>query len=242
MERTLVLIKPDAVQRGLVGRILDRFEQRGLSIRAAKLLDGRPELAERHYAEHARSRSSASSSSSSRPPRRWRSCWRARARSPSCARRWGRRTRRALRPAPFRGDFALVDAGQPRPRLGLAGVGRARDRALVRRPMSSSDGLTEHARRNRAAWDADAANWVQPGERAWAEHEPSWGIWGIPESRAWRAARRRREGRDRARLRHRLLVGVARAPRRPRGRARQLRAPARDRSARFRASTASSSR
>jgi SAM-dependent methyltransferase len=48
--------------------------------------------------------------------------------------------------------------------------------------MSSPDDLTEHARRNRAAWDADAANWVRPGERAWAEAEPSWGIWGIPES------------------------------------------------------------
>jgi nucleoside-diphosphate kinase len=52
VERTLVLIKPDAVQRGLVGRILDRFEQRGLSIRAAKLLTVDRELAERHYAEH----------------------------------------------------------------------------------------------------------------------------------------------------------------------------------------------
>ena len=51
-ERTLVLIKPDAVQRGLVGRILDRFEQRGLSIRAAKLLTVDRELAGRHYAEH----------------------------------------------------------------------------------------------------------------------------------------------------------------------------------------------
>ena len=52
MERTLVLIKPDAVQRGLVGRILDRFEQRGLSIRAAKLLTVDRDLAGRHYAEH----------------------------------------------------------------------------------------------------------------------------------------------------------------------------------------------
>jgi nucleoside-diphosphate kinase len=53
VERTLVLIKPDAVQRGLVGRILDRFEQRGLSIRAAKLLTVDRELAQRHYDEHA---------------------------------------------------------------------------------------------------------------------------------------------------------------------------------------------
>jgi nucleoside-diphosphate kinase len=52
VERTLVLIKPDAVERRLAGRILDRFEQRGLTIRAAKLLRVDRELAERHYAEH----------------------------------------------------------------------------------------------------------------------------------------------------------------------------------------------
>ena len=51
-ERTLVLIKPDAVQRGLAGEILSRFERRGLDIRAAKLLRVDRELAERHYAEH----------------------------------------------------------------------------------------------------------------------------------------------------------------------------------------------
>jgi nucleoside-diphosphate kinase len=51
-ERTLVLIKPDAVERKLAGRILDRFEQRGLVVRGAKLVRvGRP-LAEEHYAEH----------------------------------------------------------------------------------------------------------------------------------------------------------------------------------------------
>jgi SAM-dependent methyltransferase len=48
--------------------------------------------------------------------------------------------------------------------------------------MSSSEELTEHARRNRASWDADAPNWVDLGERAWASEEPNWGIWGISES------------------------------------------------------------
>jgi SAM-dependent methyltransferase len=47
--------------------------------------------------------------------------------------------------------------------------------------VSSSDRLTEHAARNRAAWDADAASWIAPGERNWASDEPSWGIWGLPE-------------------------------------------------------------
>jgi nucleoside-diphosphate kinase len=52
-ERTLVLIKPDAVQRRLAGEILARFEGRGLEIKAARLLTVDRDLAERHYAEHA---------------------------------------------------------------------------------------------------------------------------------------------------------------------------------------------
>ena len=51
-ERTLVLIKPDAVQRKLAGEILARFEQRGLELTAAKLLRVDRALAEQHYAEH----------------------------------------------------------------------------------------------------------------------------------------------------------------------------------------------
>ena len=52
-ERTLVLIKPDAVQRHLAGEILARFERRGLEIRDARLLTVDRSLAEEHYAEHA---------------------------------------------------------------------------------------------------------------------------------------------------------------------------------------------
>jgi len=52
VERTLVLIKPDAVARGLAGEILGRFERRGLELRAARLLTVDRALAEQHYAEH----------------------------------------------------------------------------------------------------------------------------------------------------------------------------------------------
>ena len=52
MERTLVLLKPDCVQRRLMGRILARFEEKGLNIVAMKLMRVTPELARRHYAEH----------------------------------------------------------------------------------------------------------------------------------------------------------------------------------------------
>lgn len=52
MERTLVLLKPDALQRRLVGQILARLEAKGLKIVGMKLLRVSPELAARHYAEH----------------------------------------------------------------------------------------------------------------------------------------------------------------------------------------------
>jgi nucleoside-diphosphate kinase len=53
MERTLVLIKPDGVQRGLVGEILARFERKGLKVIGLRLLSVPSEMAERHYAVHA---------------------------------------------------------------------------------------------------------------------------------------------------------------------------------------------
>ncbi len=52
MERTLVLIKPDAVQRGLIGEITSRLENKGLKISGMKLMKVSEELAGRHYGEH----------------------------------------------------------------------------------------------------------------------------------------------------------------------------------------------
>jgi len=52
LQRTLVLIKPDGVQRGLVGEIIGRLEHRGLKLVAAKLVEVDAELAARHYAVH----------------------------------------------------------------------------------------------------------------------------------------------------------------------------------------------
>jgi nucleoside-diphosphate kinase len=53
MERTLVLVKPDGVQRGLVGEIIGRLERKGLKIIGLRLLDVPRAMAERHYAVHA---------------------------------------------------------------------------------------------------------------------------------------------------------------------------------------------
>lgn len=52
MERTLILIKPDGVQRGLMGQIIDRFERRGLKLVGMKFVQISPELASEHYAVH----------------------------------------------------------------------------------------------------------------------------------------------------------------------------------------------
>lgn len=52
MQQTLVIIKPDGVQRALVGKILARFEERGLKLVALKLVQVSRELAEKHYAVH----------------------------------------------------------------------------------------------------------------------------------------------------------------------------------------------
>lgn len=52
MQQTLILLKPDAVQRRLVGTILQRFEQKGLRIAGLKIVNANRELAEQHYAVH----------------------------------------------------------------------------------------------------------------------------------------------------------------------------------------------
>ncbi|WP_270171577.1 nucleoside-diphosphate kinase [Paenibacillus sp. SYP-B4298] len=52
MERTFLMVKPDGVQRGLVGEIVSRFEKKGLQLVAAKFMKLDEELASSHYAEH----------------------------------------------------------------------------------------------------------------------------------------------------------------------------------------------
>ena len=52
MDRTLILVKPDAFARGLTGEILARFERKGLKLVALKLVTTPPDTAETHYAEH----------------------------------------------------------------------------------------------------------------------------------------------------------------------------------------------
>ena len=52
MQRTLVLLKPDCVQRRLMGTIIKRFEDKGLNIVAMKMIRVTPELSRQHYAEH----------------------------------------------------------------------------------------------------------------------------------------------------------------------------------------------
>lgn len=53
MEQTLIIVKPEGVQRGLIGQVIARFEQKGLKVVGLKLMQIPREMAERHYAEHA---------------------------------------------------------------------------------------------------------------------------------------------------------------------------------------------
>lgn len=52
MEQTLIILKPDAVQRGLMGKIITRFEDKGLKVVGSKFMQITPELAAVHYADH----------------------------------------------------------------------------------------------------------------------------------------------------------------------------------------------
>ncbi|MFD1176352.1 nucleoside-diphosphate kinase [Paenibacillus puldeungensis] len=52
MERTFLMVKPDGVQRGLVGRIISRFEDKGFQLVAGKLVQATEDQAKKHYAEH----------------------------------------------------------------------------------------------------------------------------------------------------------------------------------------------
>ncbi len=52
MERTLIIVKPDGVQRGLIGRVISRIEERGLRVAGLKMIQVSRELAEQHYGEH----------------------------------------------------------------------------------------------------------------------------------------------------------------------------------------------
>ncbi len=52
MERTLVIVKPDAIQRGLIGTIISRFENKGMQVVGCKLMQITNEISAQHYAEH----------------------------------------------------------------------------------------------------------------------------------------------------------------------------------------------
>lgn len=52
LERTLILVKPDGVQRRLIGRIISRIEDKGLSLIGMKMMQVTPQLSQKHYAEH----------------------------------------------------------------------------------------------------------------------------------------------------------------------------------------------
>ncbi len=185
-ERTLVLIKPDAVQRGLAGEILGRFERRGLQMRAAKLLTVDRELAEQHYAEHEEKPffGELVDFITSAPTL-------ALVLEGEGAIATVRTTMGATNPADatpgsIRADLALsmpdnLVHGSDSPESAAAG-----DRALVPRCPPS-----EQALRNREHWDKQVDEYQAVHGPQLNVDELIWGAWSIPESELARSARSR---------------------------------------------------
>ena len=137
-ERTLVLVKPDGVARGLVGEVLGRLERKGYRLVACELRTLTAEIAQAHYAEHAEKPffGELVAFITSGP------LLAAVAEGPDVIEAW-RTMMGATEPGQGRAGDHPGRPGQPdhrehRARLGLAGVGRARDRAVLPRPGLAS--------------------------------------------------------------------------------------------------------
>ena len=145
----------------------------------------------------------------------------------SSARRWARRTRSTPRP----GRSAATSRSRCRTTSSTARIRRRRRSARSRSgsPTASLSDLPEHVRRNRDEWTSWAPEYADEAPRAWAAEEIIWGVWrrsgdgGARAAGDGRGARRRR-----ARVRHGVRLGLARAPGRAAGRGRRHARPARD--------------
>ena len=222
VERTLILIKPDAVERSLAGEILGadraarlRGRRRQAPARLARARRGALRRAPRE-AVLRRARRVHHVRPDLGARRRGRGRDRDDAQDDRRDEPGGRRA--GLDPRRPRD----VDAEQPRPRLRLAGIGASARSRCGSRTMSSSSELPEYAVRNRASWTKSNEDYThEQGVRAWKQDDVTWGVFSVPESQLNALRRRRRQGRDRARLRHRVLLRVARTARRAPGRRRR---------------------
>ena len=180
VEQTLVLVKPDAMQRRLAGEIIGRFEARGLTMRAARLVHVDRELAGEHYAEHAEKPFFGELVDFITS-------------SPTLALVLEGEGAIAVVRSTMGGDEPrhvgarddprrprAVDAGQPRPRLGLARVRRARGERSGSAMTDSS--RAADALHNRERWDAYADEYQGRHREMLGRPEPRWGMWQIPEA------------------------------------------------------------
>ena len=140
-DRTLVICKPDAVERGLVGTILDRFERRGLAITALELRTLDEEILARHYEEHQgkgfyaelvafMSRGPVVLAAIEGPEDTWK----------VVRDMMGATNPRNAAPGTIRGDLRHRVHGEPDPRQRQRGVGRARAGHLLPRPVAHHAG------------------------------------------------------------------------------------------------------
>ena len=130
-ERTLILIKPDAVERSLAGEILARIERRGFQVVAGKLVRVSRELGEEHYAEHREKPFFGELVEFITSAPTWALVVEGEGAVATLRKTIGATNPADAEPGVDPRRPCDVDAEQPRPRLGLARVRSARDRTLV---------------------------------------------------------------------------------------------------------------
>ena len=130
MERSLVLVKPDGVQRALVGEVISRLERRGLRLVAAKFIQVSKELAETHYAIHKGKPFYEGLIPISFLRRLWQWSGKDPTPSPRSVRQWDPRVPTEAAPGSLRHDFAL-EVGRISPTPRQRGKRRERSRSLV---------------------------------------------------------------------------------------------------------------
>ena len=129
--RTLILIKPDAFERGLTGEVLARFERKGLRIAALRLLHADEEIADRHYAEHTEKPFFGELVEFITGGPLVAAVLEGHEAVTAARQLIGATNPLEAAPGSIRGDLGARGHVQPRPRLRLRRVGRARDRDLV---------------------------------------------------------------------------------------------------------------
>ena len=182
VERTLILAKPDAVERNLAGEVLARFERRGLKLRAARLVTASREVGETHYAEHKEKPffGELVDFITSGPTLAF--VLEGEGAIATCRKTIGATNPADAEPGRLRGEFALAMPnnlvhGSDSPESAEREIGIWFPDGLRREPWTSD------AAQRRATGPKPTRDYTdENAETNWALDEISWGIWAVDES------------------------------------------------------------